>query len=90
MINMPLHKCFGYYLTRLFFDAEKDPNLTLQENYRKILGRFTDQQDQLLIFVSYTAIKHISLIHEIISRKWVYYGYYFEHYPKIYYKFLSY
>jgi hypothetical protein len=36
--------------------------------------------------VSYTAVKHIAFVHEIIARKWVYYGYILEHFPKIYYK----
>lgn len=31
-----------------------------------------------------TSLRGLAFVHEIMARKWFYYGYYLEHYPKVY------
>jgi len=93
--NLPLHRAFAYYFTRLLFNVaveEEDEGssqgkLSVQSRFRNLLKQNYDIEalDQNLQKIMFSTVKSISFVHEILSKKWILHGYYLEHFPNIYY-----
>ena len=77
--NLPLHRAFAYYFTRLVFNVaieEEDSKLSVQSRCRNLLKQNFDIEsfDQNLQKIIFSTIKSISFIHEILSKKWILHG----------------
>lgn len=98
--NMPLHRAFSYYITRLLMTealngAEEFAGMSASTVFSLILARHEGgAADSALLqdknFETMTeralllTLKHQSFVHEIMARKWVYLGEYLGQYPRIY------